>query len=393
MTKPSKKNTSPLIFLIAGEASGDQLGAALMIALKAQDPKIRFVGIGGEAMTSQGLRSLFPMKELSHMGIFSILRNLRSLSKRLQETVQAIQDKKPDIVVTIDAPEFNFRVLKKLQNLSERPRLFHYVAPTVWAWRPGRAKKVASLMDHLLCLYPFEPPYFEREGLAATFVGHPLGMKVFPQKKRDPNLLCLLPGSRTAEITTLLPIFKETVERVHKEISEVKVILPTLPHFKNMLEDETKTWPCKVQVVAGDQARDEAFAKAFVGLAASGTVALQLSAAHLPFVVAYKFGSFSAMIARRLINTPWACMVNILLAFKRLGANLILTPQIKEKIPTPWIPEYIQENCRADFLAPALLKLMKEESLRTAQVKAMEEAMDLLKARPDKAAKVVLGKL
>ena len=168
---------SPLIFLIAGEASGDQLGADLMTSLKKMED-VRFAGIGGEAMAAQGLQSLFPMEELSLMGFFSILCHLRSLLQRLTYTVAMIQTLKPDVVVTIDAPEFSFRVMERLHKLPQRPRLIHYVAPTVWAWRPGRAKKVVRFLDHLLCLFPFEPPYFEKYGLKTTFVGHPIAKDI-----------------------------------------------------------------------------------------------------------------------------------------------------------------------------------------------------------------------
>lgn len=412
----------PLIFLIAGEASGDQLGADLMATLQATQ-EVRFAGIGGEAMAAQGLQSLFPMEELSLMGFVSILRDLPNLLRRLRLTVKTIQAMQPDVVVTIDAPEFSLRVMKRLHKMPQRPRLIHYVAPTVWAWRPGLAKKVARFLDHLLCLYPFEPPYFEKHGLKATFVGHPIAQedvinwiatapaeprndgkrerhceeqsdeaiqRDMSPKKRDPDLLCVLPGSRLSELDMLLPVFGQTVTLLKKEIPHLKVILPTLPSLEKRMSQESRQWPVDVQIVVGDAARREAFQKASIALAASGTVALQLSAAQLPFVVAYKMNKLNEWIVRLFVTTPWACMVNILLAFQRLGPTFVLNRQARRLVPTPWIPEFIQEDCTPEKITPALLKLYQDQDARSHQITAMKEAVSLLKAPHSLAAQVVL---
>ncbi len=411
----------PLIFLIAGEASGDQLGADLMASLK-RTQDVRFAGIGGEAMKAQGLQSLFPMEELSVIGVLSILFNLPRLLQRLKFTIKAIQELKPDVVVTIDAQEYSFRVMKRLHKLVQRPRLIHYVAPTVWAWRPGRARKISQFLDQLLCLYPFEPPYFEKHGLKTTFVGHPVAKlnensrllrsthddehgtviarsattkqsRKTAVEKRDRGLLCVLPGSRRSEVETLMPIFKQTVELLKQEIPDFKIIIPTVPSVESLVRQGTGDWPVDVEVVLGDNARNAAFKKASMALAASGTVALQLSAANLPFVIAYKMNKINEWIARVLIKTPWACMVNILLSFQKLGPNFILTPQAKSLIPIPWIPEFIQKDCTPEKLALALLKLLKDQDVRECQIEAMEEALSLLKAPHAAAANAVLEEI
>ncbi|MBY0273245.1 MAG: lipid-A-disaccharide synthase [Alphaproteobacteria bacterium] len=388
-------SSGTLIFLIAGEPSGDRLGADLIISLK-RNQGVRFMGIGGDAMKAEGLESLFPMEELSLMGIFSILRDLPNLLRRLRYTVKTIQEVKPDMVITIDSPDFSFRVMKRLHKLPSRPKLVHYVAPTVWAWRPGRARKIAQFLDHLLCLYPFEPPLFEKYGLKSTFVGHPIARMTFKTPKRDPNLLCVLPGSRRSELKMLLPIFGETISLVKKEIPGLKVIIPTLPALKESIEKQVKTWPVEVSVVEGEDKRNEAFERAYVGLAASGTVALQLAAARLPFVVAYSLGVLSGKIAHILIKIPYVCMVNILLGFEKgvLTSDLLtprgmtagsresnMDPAIKSRdVKVGWIPEYIQENCQADKIARGLLQLFKDEKAREGEIKAMAQAVDLLKA-------------
>lgn len=399
-------SSGTLIFLIAGEPSGDKLGADLMASLK-KNQNVRFMGIGGEAMKAEGLDSLFPMEELSLMGIFSILRDFPNLLRRLRYTVKTIQEVRPEMVITIDSPDFSFRVMKRLHKLPSRPQLVHYVAPTVWAWRPGRARKIAQFLDHLLCLYPFEPPLFEKHGLKSTFVGHPIARATFRARKRDPNLLCVLPGSRRSELKMLLPIFRETIALVKKEIPDLKVIIPTLPALKESIEKQVKTWPVEVTIVEGEDKRNETFERAYVGLAASGTVALQLAAARLPFVVAYSLGALSGKIAHILIKIPFVCMVNILLGFEKLKKSSLRTLQMQgeaihlnEKVEegtaglprslqdlamtsNGWIPEYIQENCRADKIARGLLQLFKDEKAREAEVKAMSEAIELLKAPSD----------
>ncbi len=360
----------PVIFLIAGEASGDQLGAELMASLKGLHP-VRFAGIGGERMKAQGLISLFPMEELSIMGVFGILRTLPRLLQRLRLTVATIVEMKPDVVVTIDAPEFSFRVMKRLHKLSTRPRLIHYVAPTVWAWRPGRARKVSQFLDHLLCLYPFEPPYFEKYGLKSTFAGHPVAQETFQKGPRDPNLLCVLPGSRRSEVDMLLPIFKETVRLLKADFPKIKVVIPTLPAVESLVRQGSENWPCDVQILVGEAARKDVFQTASVALAASGTVALHLSAAHLPCVIAYKIGVISGWIAKALLKTPWVCMVNIL-----LNRNAI--------------PEYLQQDCTPEKLASAVGHLLKDQDARTRQEQAMIEAIALLKAPVEGVAQAVV---
>ncbi|MBY0500947.1 MAG: lipid-A-disaccharide synthase [Alphaproteobacteria bacterium] len=382
----------PLIFIIAGEASSDQLGADLMISLK-KLAEVRFAGIGGEAMEAQGFQSLFPIQELSLMGLSGIIANFPKLLERLKSTVKTIKAMKPAVVVTIDTQEFSIRVMKRLQGLPQRPRLIHYGAPTVWAWRPWRARSISRILDRLLCLYPFEPPYFEKYGLKATFVGHPIAKQKFIEKEREPHLLCVLPGSRWSEVKVLLPIFGQAAGLVKKEVPDLKIIIPTLPHLKSMVEEGTKDWPCEVEILLGDQGRNTAFQTASVALGKSGTVALQLAAARLPFAIAYKIGKFQGWLARKLILTPWACMVNILLAFEKLGPNFVLSPPAYKLVPEPWIPEFIQENCTAENLAHAILKLMSDQKVRQQQIQAMTEVTSLLKAPTDAAAKAVLEEI
>lgn len=362
----------PLIFIIAGEASGDHLGAKLMTELKPLD--VSFAGIGGEEMQAQGLKSLFPMKELSIIGISGIIKDLPNLLSRLRYTVKTIQSLKPDVVITIDAPEFSFRVMKKLHKQPNRPFLIHYVAPSVWAWRPWLAKKISRFLDGLFCLYPFEPSMFAKHGLKSVFVGHPAAHPIKPSKriKRDSNLLCVLPGSRSSEVRSLLPIFKETVCRIQSEKPELHIIIPTVPGVEQYVREQTESWPMPVKIVLGEEERNIAFQQAYTALAASGTVSLQLAAHNIPFVIAYKVSKFNEFIGRLLIKTPWVGMVNILISFQKFGC-------IKQD-EKPWVPEFLQDDCTPIKISDSVLQLMTDEKMRNAQLVELTQAVQFLKA-------------
>ncbi|MBL9029506.1 MAG: lipid-A-disaccharide synthase [Caedimonas sp.] len=337
------------LYLIAGEASGDQVGARLMQALRTK-AHVRFSGIGGPCMESQGLRSLFPMSDLSVMGIFEVLPHIPRLLKRLQETERDILEQRPDVVVTIDAPGFNFRLAKRLKK--QGIPIIHYTAPTVWAWRPGRARKVARFLSHLLTLFPFEPPYFEKEGLPTTFVGHPLvEMDIGPQRKKSfrqrfgyaqtQPLLCLLPGSRQKEVDSLLPLFLNAVDILKSRLPDLEILLPVVPHLESAVCAHLKESSLSsFRIISDPQEKIAAMAASDVALAASGTVALELALTETPMVIAYKMNPLTAWVVRRLLLTRYACLVNILL---------------NESI----VPELLQENCTVGKIVESVLVEMQ----------------------------------
>jgi lipid-A-disaccharide synthase len=327
--------------------------------------EVDFAGIGGERMAEQGLNSLFPMEELSIMGLAEILPRARHLLRRIAETADTAQRLSPDVMVTIDAPGFSFRVGRRLPD--RRFPLIHYVAPTVWAWRPGRARKIAQFLDHLLVLLPFEPPYFEREGLPATFVGHPIietaagtgdGARFRAEHgiPADARLLCVLPGSRRTEVTKLLPVFGETVRLLAEARPGLRVVVPTVAGVEQQVRAAVDQWPGNPVVFRGDQVKHDAFAASDAALAASGTVALELAMARLPSVIAYKVQPLTAWIARRLIKVRYANLVNIIL-------------------DRPAVPEFLQDDCRPALLAPAVLKLIDDPAESAAQRQAAAEAV------------------
>lgn len=358
----------PLVFLIAGEPSGDALGASLMAGLKAARPGVRFAGIGGERMAEAGLQSLFPMKELSIMGLAEILPKIPALLRRIKETATEVKRLRPDAVVTIDAPDFCFRVAKRLKG--KGIPIIHWVAPSVWAWRPGRAAKVAGLVDHLMTLLPFEPPYFEREGLPTTFVGHPVvesgAGKGDADRFRhewgiadDDELLCVLPGSRKGEITRLLPVFRDAVAMIKTQHPNLRVVVPTVPSVAYDVRMVTAHWPVPTMVVEGDCAKYDAFAASKAALAASGTVSLELALAGLPTVIAYKVHPISAWLARRLIKLRWVTLVNILLG-------------------TASVPELLQEACTPERLATSVHVLLADPVARKMQQDDSAKALEML---------------
>lgn len=352
----------PLIFLVAGEASGDVIGARLMAALKAQtDGQVSFAGIGGEHMRSEGLKSLFPMRELSVMGIFEILPHIPKLLRRIRQTERAARRLSARVVVTIDSPDFCFRVGKRLQG-SGIP-VVHYVAPQVWAWRSGRAQKIAKFLEHLLLLFPFEERYFDRTGLKTTFVGHPLAEDFIgdadgPAFRRehdipaDELLLAILPGSRFSEISRHLPIFGETVSILAQGQAALRwAVIPALPALRKEIAAAVANWNINAVIVDGS-AREEKYAALAASngaLTSSGTATLELAIAGVPMVVAYRANPITVALARRIVQVPHIALANIV-----AGRGVA--------------PEFLQEACTPRRLAPAVENILLDATVRHDQI-------------------------
>ncbi|MDD3447102.1 MAG: lipid-A-disaccharide synthase, partial [Zavarzinia sp.] len=290
------------VYIVAGEPSGDALGARLMAALKRETGgAVRFSGIGGSLMAAEGLDSAFPMSELTLLGVMEVLPKARHVLRRVRETAAGILSLRPDVVVTVDAPAFAFRVGKKIRGQGI-PHV-HYVAPTVWAWRPRRAKMVAGFLSHLLALFPFEPPYFEKYGLPTSFVGHSVvegvedigSMKVAGQAllarlgiAPERPVLLVLPGSRSSEVRNLVPVFGETLAALREALPDLAVLVPTVPNVAAAVKVAVADWPVAPIVLEDAADKLPAMAAARVALAASGTVALELALTETPMVIAYK---------------------------------------------------------------------------------------------------------
>ncbi|MTI09108.1 lipid-A-disaccharide synthase [Curvivirga aplysinae] len=342
----------PLIFVVAGEASGDALGARLMKAMKRQSNNhVDFIGIGGPMMSAEGLNSLFPMEELSLMGIFEILPHIRQLRKRVLQAASVVNDQKPDAVVTIDSPGFAHAFIKRVEVKTTK---IHYVAPSVWAWKPKRVFKFKEHYDHILALLPFEPPYFEKVGLPCHFVGHSIlesgadqgdGASFrhrfsIPEKAK---LLSVLPGSRKGEVTRLLPVFAEAVSKLVDDIPKLHCVIPAVPHLHDHIIESTTEWPCPVLVIpAKDQKlKYDSMAASNAALAASGTVALEMAMAEVPTIIAYKISPLTHFLVRRFIKVDFGHLLNIL-------ANHMI------------VPEFIQRHCKAKNLVRALNEILED---------------------------------
>jgi len=373
----------PHIYLIAGEPSGDIIGARLINSIQSKTNNKCFIsGVGGTEMEKLGFKSLFPMSEITVMGLAEVIPSLPNLFMRIRQTIADITKKNPCIVVTIDAPDFSFRILKKISK-SEIP-LVHYVAPSVWAWKPGRAKKIAQFLNKLLTLFPFEPPYFEKEGLNTVFVGHPIveskagmGEGVIFRKKhkipRSAKVLSVLPGSRVGEIKRLLPIIMNVISSLDDK--NLFIILPTLDNLFDHIKNFLKHWDISVIVTTTIEEKYAALAASDVAIAASGTVSLELAMARVPNISIYKFNPITAFIGRRLVKTKFSNLVNILLD--------------KEVVP-----ELIQEKCNSDLIFKEIKKLLNNATISDLQLKNFDIAIKQLtnnSAKPsDKAANIIL---
>jgi lipid-A-disaccharide synthase len=361
----------PLVFLIAGEPSGDALGARLMTALRERTGgAVRFAGVGGEAMEAAGLESLVPIQDLAVMGVAEVLPRARRIFRRVKETVAAVRAERPDAVVTIDSSGFTWRVAEGLRGQGERLLLIHYVAPMVWAWRAGRARRMARWYDHLMALLPFEPPYFQAVGLGCTYVGHPVvesgadrgdgpGFRRRHGIDADAPVVTVLPGSRRGEVHRLLPVFRATIERLRSRYPALHAVIPTVGTVHELVASEVRNWPVPTIAVRGNGPKYDAFAASNVALAASGTVTLEVALAELPMVVAYKVNPITHAILRRLVKVKF---VNLL--------NLILD--------RPAIPEMLQHDCAPEPLARELTSLIDDRLARERQVEAYREGLQRL---------------
>ncbi|UWQ94109.1 lipid-A-disaccharide synthase [Rhodobacteraceae bacterium M385] len=352
------------LFLVAGEPSGDRLGGALLQGFADIDVAVEAVGVGGPMMAAQGMASLFPYEELAVMGIAEILPKYRHLKRRIAETARAVAASGAEALVTIDSPDFGLRVAKLARDANPALKTIHYVAPSVWAWRPKRATKMARVIDHVLALLPFEPPYMEAAGMTCDFVGHPVvseplataaEVSAFRSSHRmtEGPVVLVLPGSRGSEVSRLLPVFGQALNGVNASL-----VLPTLPHTRATVERMTQDWAQQPIVVDASDAvqKRAAFACADGALAASGTVSLELAANGTPMVIAYDMNWLTRAIMKRAIRIDTVTLVNL----------------VSE---TRVVPEFLAENCKPDAIRAGLEAILHGDS---GQEGAMALTMDRL---------------
>jgi lipid-A-disaccharide synthase len=360
------------IYLIAGEASGDILGAKLIQALKKNGRELDLFGIGGERMQGEGLSSIFPMRELSLLGFIEILPHIPRMLRRIKQTIAHIEKIQPDLIITIDSPGFTGRIADILREKKHPAPIIHYVAPSVWAYKPERALRMLRRCNHLLALLPFETPYFHAVGLPCTFVGHPcvedieqhsdlaenIAWRARNNIAADAQILCILPGSRASELRRLLPIFLQVAARLSQESKNLQLVLPVASgaeeQIKKIIKQQQNDLP--IVLITHQQEKLHAFKNARMALAKSGTVTMELAAAGCPMVMAYRVNPISAWMLRRMIKISHVNLLNLM-------ANETL------------IPECLQEECNAESIWRKLQPLWDDENLRHHQMQRFRELM------------------
>ena len=386
-TSNHRERSDPRIFLIACEESGDVIGARLMKALQAKcNGEVRFAGVGGRGMSREGLASLFPIDDLAIVGLSAIPRRLPQILRRIRKTSEAVTAAQADALVIIDSPDFTHRVARRVRRALPELPIVDYVSPTVWAWRPGRARRMRTYVDHVLALLPFEPGVHARlGGPSCTYVGHPMIEDVgllrpdtdeARRRMDDPPLLLILPGSRTMEIERLLAPFGSAIARVAERCGPLELVLPTVPHLHDRIKKAIAGWAIQPRIVMSDTEKWAAFRTARAALAASGTVSLELAIAGVPAVIAYKVSLIEEVIARLAIHAPSVVLANLV-----LGENTM--------------PELLQRQATPDQLAEALIPLIGDTPERRRQTDAfarLDAIMDIGGTSPSaKAAEIVLG--
>jgi lipid-A-disaccharide synthase len=359
---PTDIGVARKIFLIATEESGDRLGASLMKVLRQRlGGAVQFEGVGGQSMAREGLASLFPIEELSIIGLAAVARQLPKVMRLIRQTTDAVTAASPDVLVIIDSPDFTHRVAKRVRARDPAIPIVDYVSPSVWAWRPGRARAMCRYVDHVLALLPFEPEEYRRlHGPPCSYVGHPLTEQIGvlrpdtdEQKRRDasPPVLLVLPGSRGSEVRHHMAVFGETLARLQAKGVAFELVLPTMPHLLEAVGDGLKSWPVQPRIVVGEAEKRAAFRIARAALAKSGTVTLELALAGVPMVTAYRVGAVEAWILARAINVKSVILANLV-----IGENVV--------------PEFLQQDCTPEKLSQALGEILADSALRQRQIEA-----------------------
>jgi lipid-A-disaccharide synthase len=365
------------LFIVSGEHSGDALGASLVRELRRRgyhSDKIEILGVGGEHLATEGMASLFPQSDIAVMGVAAVIGRLPLLARRISETVKAVIEAKPDLLLTIDSPDFGLRVAARVRKQDPAIPTVHWVCPSVWAWRPWRARAMRPYIDRILALLPFEPKALaELGGPPTVFVGHPLieqlaelrpSLQESVQRgNADAPEILLLPGSRRSEISRLLPLFGDVAGRVAALIPGAHFVLPTVPHLEQAIRDAAQTWQVVPEIVTSHMQKRAAFRRARVALAASGTVTLELALSGVPTVAAYRVSAWEAMVARRVVRVPSVLLPNLILESRAM-------------------PEFLQQDATVDNLVQALMALVPDGAARHHQLGAFAELEKRMMGHP-----------
>ena len=363
------------LFIVAGEASGDQIGASIVRGIRRKYPgKVNIVGIGGSRLLEEGLESIIPMKNLSIMGLMEIIPSIPKILFYIEKTAKKVLKTQPDVLITIDSPGFNFRLCKKVHSKKPNFPLIHVVAPTVWAWKKYRAKSISKILDHLLVLLPIEPKYFIKEGLKTTFVGHPVieeirnesvynkNSNILKSTKNKSPIVSIMLGSRISEINNHIQLFIKTVLILRKKFPNLLLLTFTLPHLEEVIKPYLTKLNIPFLISSNIKDRDDFYRISNVALAVSGTVTLELAMANVPMIVVYKTSRLTFYILKKIVNVKYISIINILNDMEI-------------------VPEYIQNNAKPTTLALALEKLILDKNKANFQIKEFEKIRNNLKSK------------
>jgi lipid-A-disaccharide synthase len=374
MTAAPQHPSQPLsIAIVAAEESGDALGAALARALVKAENTVQLSGIGGGAMRAAGIASPFPIDELAIIGLAAIPRRLPAILRRIRETADAIVKARPHALVIIDSPDFTHRVARCVRRHAPEIPILDYVSPSVWAWRPGRARAMRGYVDHVLAILPFEPDaHRQLGGPPCTYVGHPLVERIADlrpspddaaRRLAAPPLILILPGSRSGELSRLTNVFGAAIECLCSRIGPIELVLPTVPHIEGQVRERVAGWAVQPKIVIDASEKWAAFRRARAALAASGTVTLELALSGVPMVAAYRLHFIEAVVARAIRLR--ARLPSVILANLVIGENVV--------------PELLQEDCTPEKLADALAAVVGDSEQRRRQIAGFQRLDEIMK--------------
>ena len=372
------------IFIVTGEASGDKLASKVIYNLKKINPNIEYLSVGGENLKSLGIRSIYDLKEVTYIGFTNVLFNLFKINKKINQTVNSILEFNPDILFTVDSPDFTLRVAERVKNKNINIKTVHYVAPQVWVWREGRVKKIKKFIDHILLLFNFEKPYFDKENISCEFVGHPL-LENRVEDKIDINqfvgknkaLFSIFAGSRISEINVLMPIFLNFIKYMEKKYNDITYVFHSTKAHKDLIHSYIKnsnTLNC--EVVSDDRLKGHLLKKSIFAIAKSGTVSLEICNAKIPSIIVYKMNLINFLIVKMLVKIKYANIINI---------------AAKEEI----IPELLQSKCNSKNIYNEVSKFLDTPSLVEKQVRKTQTILNQFKTSksPSEQASEALNKI
>ena len=356
------------IFIVTGEASGDKLASKVIYNLKKINPNIEYLSVGGENLKSLGIRSIYDLREVTYIGFTNVLFNLFKINKKINQTVNSILEFNPDILFTVDSPDFTLRVAERVKNKNTNIKTVHYVAPQVWVWREGRVKKIKKFIDHILLLFNFEKPYFDKENVSCEFVGHPL-LENRVEDKIDINqfvgknkaLFSIFAGSRISEINVLMPIFLNFIKYMEKKYNDITYVFHSTKAHKDLIHSYIKnsnTLNC--EVVSDDKLKGHLLKKSIFAIAKSGTVSLEICNAKIPSIIVYKMNLINFLIVKMLVKIKYANIINI---------------AAKEEI----IPELLQSKCNSKNIYNEVSKFLDTPSLVEEQVRKTQTILNQFK--------------